>query len=348
MEQTSLGKRIMAHRKRLGLTQDQLAEKLGVTAQAVSKWENDLSCPDITMLPKLAQIFGVTTDALLGNEAEPLHEAQVVRNGGQSGDNSGGKKHDFSFSFNSKKKGAIGFAVLVLLVGALLLAANLLKWEVGFGDILWPSALLVLGLFGLYPRFSFFSLACTLCGSFFLLSNLNVLQADFHGVLFPVLLLLLGVSLLIDALRKSRKPAFFFTFNSDKDDDDVDDSDDDEGSLQSDYSSDEDSFAFHAKFGSSRTRVDVAHLRHGQINVAFGDYTLDLSEVASVTNDCVVDSSCSFGELTLLVPSRFRVRSESNTAFAGTTVSGAPDIHCEGTITLSGSVHFGGISIKYI
>ncbi len=343
MEQTSLGKRIMAHRKRLGLTQDQLAEKLGVTAQAVSKWENDLSCPDITMLPKLAQIFGVTTDALLGNEAKPVHEAQVVRD--NTPNDSGNNKHDVSFSFNSEKKGAIGFAVLVLLVGALLLAANLLKWEVGFWDILWPSALLVLGLFGLYPRFSFFSLACTLCGGFFLLSNLNVLQADLHGILFPVLLLLLGVSLLIDALRKSRKPAFSITYNSDVDDED---DDDDDGGLQSDYSSDEDSFAFHGKFGSSRTRVDVTHLRHGQIDVAFGDYTIDLSEVVSVTNDCVVDSSCSFGNLTLLVPSRFRVRSESSTAFAGTTVGGTPDAHCEGTITLSGSVHFGGISIKYI
>ncbi len=333
----------MAHRKRLGLTQDQLAEKLGVTAQAVSKWENDLSCPDITMLPKLAQIFGVTTDALLGNEAEPVHEAQVVRDGEPNEDDSGDNKHGVSFSFNSEKKGAIGFAVLVLLVGALLLAANLLKWNVGFWDILWPSALLVLGLFGLYPRFSFFSLACTLCGGFFLLSNLNVFQADLHGILFPVLLLLLGVSLLVDALRKSRKPAFSITYNSDDDD-----ADDDEGSLQNDYSSDEDSFTFRAKFGDSRTRVDVAHLRHGQIDVAFGDYTLDLSDVASVTDDCVVDSSCSFGNLTLLVPSRFRVRSESRTAFAGTTVGGTPDAHCEGTITLSGSVHFGGISIKYI
>ena len=64
MEQT-LGKRIVHHRKRLGLTQDQLAEKLGVTAQAVSKWENDQSCPDIATLPKLAQIFGITVDELL-------------------------------------------------------------------------------------------------------------------------------------------------------------------------------------------------------------------------------------------------------------------------------------------
>ena len=57
MEET-LGKRIVFHRKRLGLTQDALAELMGVTAQAVSKWENDQSCPDIGALPKLAEIFG--------------------------------------------------------------------------------------------------------------------------------------------------------------------------------------------------------------------------------------------------------------------------------------------------
>ncbi len=76
MEQT-LGKRIMQHRKDMGLTQDQLAEKLGVTAQAVSKWENDLSCPDINMLPRLAEVFGTTTDALLGHEK--VYEAEVVQ-----------------------------------------------------------------------------------------------------------------------------------------------------------------------------------------------------------------------------------------------------------------------------
>ena len=55
----TLGKRILYHRKRLGLTQDQLAERMGVTAQAVSKWEHDLSCPDVTTVPRLAEWFGM-------------------------------------------------------------------------------------------------------------------------------------------------------------------------------------------------------------------------------------------------------------------------------------------------
>jgi len=81
MEET-LGKRICSGRKRLGMTQDKLAEALGVTAQAVSKWENDQSCPDIAILPKLASIFGTSVDALLGvapAESEPVHEAEIVK-----------------------------------------------------------------------------------------------------------------------------------------------------------------------------------------------------------------------------------------------------------------------------
>ena len=62
-----LGKRIAALRKQRGLTQEALAEALGVSAQAVSKWETDNSCPDISLLPKLAAELGVTVDALLSD-----------------------------------------------------------------------------------------------------------------------------------------------------------------------------------------------------------------------------------------------------------------------------------------
>ena len=51
----TMGKRISELRKNKGMTQEQLAQQVGVTAQAVSKWENDLSCPDISILPQLAE-----------------------------------------------------------------------------------------------------------------------------------------------------------------------------------------------------------------------------------------------------------------------------------------------------
>ena len=83
MEQT-LGKRIMENRKRLGWTQDRLAEQMGVSAQAVSKWENDQSCPDISLLPRLAELFGITVDELLG------HKSAKVREGLRGGSGPGG------------------------------------------------------------------------------------------------------------------------------------------------------------------------------------------------------------------------------------------------------------------
>ncbi len=75
MEKITIGQKISALRKEKGLTQEGLAEKLGVSPQAVSKWENDVSCPDIMLLPKLAELFGVTTDEILGcQRANPIVE----------------------------------------------------------------------------------------------------------------------------------------------------------------------------------------------------------------------------------------------------------------------------------
>ncbi|MBE7000862.1 MAG: helix-turn-helix transcriptional regulator [Ruminococcaceae bacterium] len=67
----TLGSRIAALRREKGLKQDELAEKLGVSPQAVSKWENDISCPDISLLPALAELLGVTVDELLSGKKEP-------------------------------------------------------------------------------------------------------------------------------------------------------------------------------------------------------------------------------------------------------------------------------------
>lgn len=60
-----LGKRIKELRIENNLTQEELAEQLGVSFQAVSRWENDLTYPDITLLPILANMFDVTVDYLL-------------------------------------------------------------------------------------------------------------------------------------------------------------------------------------------------------------------------------------------------------------------------------------------
>lgn len=65
-----LGKKIRQLRFKAGLTQEQLADRLGVAAQSVSKWENAVAMPDITTLPLLAEVFGVSIDDLFDLTAD--------------------------------------------------------------------------------------------------------------------------------------------------------------------------------------------------------------------------------------------------------------------------------------
>ncbi len=60
---------IRAHRAVHRISQTDLGALLGVSAQAVSKWERDICCPDITLLPRLAEVLGVSVGYLLGVEA---------------------------------------------------------------------------------------------------------------------------------------------------------------------------------------------------------------------------------------------------------------------------------------
>ena len=61
----TMGQIITQYRKERGMTQKELAEHMNVTDKAVSKWERDLSCPDIHSVPKLAEALGVSVDELM-------------------------------------------------------------------------------------------------------------------------------------------------------------------------------------------------------------------------------------------------------------------------------------------
>ena len=77
---STLGARIAELRKRKGYTQEEFSDMLGVSPQAVSKWENDLSCPDIMLIPQIASIFDITTDELLtGKTPEKEEVKETVR-----------------------------------------------------------------------------------------------------------------------------------------------------------------------------------------------------------------------------------------------------------------------------
>ena len=75
---TTLGTRIADLRHKRGLKQDELAEMLGISPQAISKWENDAACPDISLLPRLAEIFEVSVDELLTGKKEQTRTVRML------------------------------------------------------------------------------------------------------------------------------------------------------------------------------------------------------------------------------------------------------------------------------
>lgn len=79
MKSQGLGATIAMLRKEKGLTQLELANLLGVTDKAVSKWERDLSWPDVGTLPRLAEILGVSVDALMQVRTQTRQETGPER-----------------------------------------------------------------------------------------------------------------------------------------------------------------------------------------------------------------------------------------------------------------------------
>lgn len=335
MEET-LGKRIAAGRKLLGITQDRLAEQLGVTAQAVSKWENDQSCPDITMLPKLAEIFGTTTDALLGltkTAPQEVLEAEVV-----TAESDSEPGHKWEVRWDAGRKGSIGLAVWIILTAGWMFAVRQWQADISFWNLLWTNGLIVFGLFGLFPKFSFLRLGCALFGTYFLLDGLDAVPTYLgRDLLLPAVLLLFGLSLLMDAIRKPKKPHFSIVHNGKTVSDSV-------------YESNigEDTFSIDTAFSEKSQVIDLSYLRYGEVDISFGHMTLDLTQIGVFSPDCTIDADCSFGELTILVPRHIRVEADQDTTFGAVNIQGSHGPDPDASIRIDADVSFGQIIIQYV
>jgi len=330
MNEMTLGKRIMQHRKRLGMTQEQLADRVGVSAQAVSKWENDLSCPDISLLPQLAEIFGITVDELLGKEPAggTVRTAEPV---GQSPRESRKEVH-----MEWKPREGIWFAVYILCIGGLLLLSALRpELGVSWWTVLWTTALLIGGLAGMVHHPSFFPLAVTLAGAYFLVTSFGLWKVSLGWkVVIPAFLLLWGVSLLIDVLfGRKRKHSVIHAPES-----------------SSEYSFEDGWVKVESEFGEDTILVELTELRGGEIETKFGSYCVDFSGCESVAPDCHITVRSRFGETVLRIPRRFRVEMESSggTFAAEAHTVGQPQETPEATIVFHPQVSFGELRVEYI
>ena len=340
MEQT-IGKRIMTLRKSRGMTQEELAEKLGVTAQAVSKWENDISCPDIALLPKLAEIFQVTTDSLLGMPEKteivktPPKSGGFHVNIGDEEDEPDEERNGFTFRWDMNNGELPWFAMGVLLFAvAMLLNRTILAplGEASVWSLMWPSAVLALGLSNLWEKISLWSGGTTIIGAYFLLTNMGILHLNLRprwNIIILVLLIIWAVSMLLDNFRHGKKHAEV------------------KGKGASAYKVKDGRVSYDGSFASETVTASVDLFRGGNVDLSFGSCTLDLRGCKDLEDGCILETDVSFGSLSVLVPKQWRVEDHTDRSFSSITFQGGPAPDAGQTLTLKSDVSFGSLEIRW-
>ena len=119
----TFGEKITDLRKKNGFTQEELAEKLNITRQTISKWELDQSTPDLEYIGKLSEIFGVSTDYLIKENINPGNGYQPFMNG-----------VFYEPPKQSKPSASMGtakvFGLVLMIIGAIMLPLSLITYAI--------------------------------------------------------------------------------------------------------------------------------------------------------------------------------------------------------------------------
>ena len=330
----TMGKRISDLRKNKGMTQEQLAQLVGVTPQAVSKWENDLSCPDISILPQLAEALGVTTDELLGRA--PL---QSVR--GEESEHKGKDKGSYAVKVRLNRFERVAFALLLMGIGIVFLLNALHVIELGTGitfwSVLWPFLVACMGIMACQSELNPFSIGMLLFGVYMLLFNLHIIPDQYKltwSMIWPIALILVGLTVLIHFIWPERKKGH--VFEVEKEGDPVFDCTDEGGFIHID-----------SAFSSQTKRVQPGNPFTGaKVDSSFGSLVLDLTE-AEIQNGALIDADISFGSLTVRLPAAVGAKAMCKASFGGCDCPpGNPAAEIQ--IQIIGDVSFGKIEVEYV
>lgn len=331
----TMGKRISDLRKSKGMTQEQLAQRVGVTAQAVSKWENDLSCPDISILPDLAEALGITTDELLGRA--PIQTVGTVA------DEQGKSHSPYTVRVRLNRVERVLFAVLLMGIGVafLLNAMHIIQLGSGitFWSVLWPFCVACLGVMTCQAELNPFSIGLFLFGVYMLLFNLGIIPAQYRltwAMIWPVALILIGLTILIHFLwpdlKRKEKGRIFEVDKGDP----VFECTDDGGFIR-----------IESAFSSQTKHVQAGQPFTGaRVKSAFGSLVLDLAE-AEIVNGAQIETDVSFGSLTVRLPAAVGARAMCKAAFGGYECPPG-DPGAEIRVQIIGQVSFGKIEVEYV
>ncbi len=353
----TLGKRIAALRKEKGLTQEQLAEKVGVSAQAVSKWENDISCPDITLLPLLADLFDVSVDELLG--VKPVEPHVIILDKDETPDDDKKGKGSFTWEWNKHRDNA-KWTTIAFCIGAILICMFFILHSIPGMELfpyienseltlkgwnyVWPLMVFTAGLMGLRSNIPISVTLMAFGGYEFVRRVLLGYQvANLPTVPWYVIVLIFAVIALLSVIfgnlfvrfRKHQVVTKTGIHNHSR-------------SSKMEYYDDNDYLKADMSFGNSTVYYDRDTLIGGDIDSSFGDYTVDLTRVVTFAQNCLLKVDASFGNITILLPRSVQMVKSSDTSFAAFTVTGDPNPDATQTIIIRADVSFGSVQVKYL
>lgn len=254
-------------------------------------------------------------------------------------DSEGRSRLGWEFRFDRDSRGSIVFALYLVSLGGLYIAAHLLNWDIRFWSLMWPLALAALGLSVCLDRFSAFGVGALAAGIYFLLENLGAIPSIFTWpVILGALLILWGLSVAADQVRQRHRKSHRVEFQAAPDHRQPRRS----TGLRDGY--------LHADvaFCSDQMRVDAALLAGGHVELAFGSLVLDLTGCGDLTPTCRLDLDAAFCSLVLQVPRKYRVELELERTGGSVDVSGTPDPAPTATLWLGGDFSFGNLKIQYV
>ncbi len=336
MKDKTMGERIAFLRRKNSMTQEELAEKLGVSAQAVSKWENNVCCPDIALLPKIAALFEVSTDMLLGADTLKAEEVKTTETAKAESEHT---KHRFKRHRRSNIRWQLPWIAFVLMLGSSLLWNALAELGLGFWEICLVDGIIAVGIGALLSRVTPFSLGLFALGIVYHLVKFDVIEwADkYNSLIFPALIILFGLSLQYRQFFPKKRHVTVNVHGIDV------------GKKTEFRASEEGGILdYSLRFSDNRYTYNGEELCGGDINVSFGDAVIDLTQCKTVAEGAKLYANVSFGEATLIVPKHIRIiNNDRGTYFAsGTETSGSPDSDAK-PLLLETSVSFGSFVINY-
>lgn len=339
-ESDTMGKRIARLRKEKGYTQEQLAELLHVSPQAVSKWENDISNPDISIIPQLSAVLGVSSDELLGMKPIEPHVVVVDTDSGRKEPKRNGH---FSFQWVGSKVGTILFGILLLAVGVLFLLNELnvisISDGVGFWSIVWPILIIGLGASMIGESWYPIAIGLILIGVYKLLYVFAVIPAAYPltwSMIWPVALVLIGLSIVASVLRRKKRTHHVTVNGKDKKEARV------TNTCENGF------VTIECDFSEARHEFTDTTFRGANIETNFGSTCLDLSKCTDFASDAAINAEVNFGSFELRLPPTVMINKSVENCFASCNVKGGPDKDATATIRLSGETNFGSVDVRYI